>query len=358
MNAEQVVRGVIESVDTLGPTPPSARELASLLDVAPATLYSSVPAMTDAYASARSAIVDEIAEPLTAALGGNSAEPIATILSSNPNRAVFVTQPTWDLPDSPTLQTARAEAGLSLGAVADGLALIGSRFTLRSLSERPITGDDFAPLIAKYRSGPVPTLPSDSGGSELVLRNAHAMIEEDCDDSTAALVQHESLDLVIVEPNGWSFRALGERTGIPISRLHRLGTRVDHMLGALSAFGEATSTWAKNLSDDASEASARICAMMMETGAVLALAELYKLGRSHVSEGLDQSQRAMFASVVPPAAVALLSSAMTRGQARDDAVACAAVFVDLDQHPDPDLGSATCVWRCDGGPGGPSTRAA
>ena len=325
ISGEDVVSGVLTTIQEDGPVPPTARRLAAALHVAPATLYSSVASLPAAYSRARSELVAQFARPLLEALTDNSVTTLAKEFLSSPGCAVFVTDPTWTLESHPMIANALKRAGLPAQALSDLLAMMGAAFTYESLGAGDIDTGMMTRLVDAYGKATELTEGSGSVGDTYIISSgdvsavaevAHELIDDAVGDSDKRVARMANISILTGQSSAaWSFRELEEVTGIPSTRLHRYGTRHWHVSMAWSDLLQALALWAQKESrgaKDALEASiARQIAFLLQHGDGEALVRLYQSERvggrldTHRSEPSDSATDELPSISRPLAALAL-----------------------------------------------------
>lgn len=326
-----VIDGVVASVLDDGPAPPTARRLASRLHVAPATLYSVFPSLSDAYSCARETMIEGITGPLVDALARGRSAALVDELISNPNRAVFLTDPTYPVSPNPMLANALERAGFPADALGDLLAIVGSLLSIRPGADHRVSGDAVDRLVGAYRHAAQEL--SASGGSEVislptiepndidqVLRLIDQSIAGDEAPEPVRMTQRASARLVsdLAEPE-WSFRELGRVTGIPVTRLHRYGTRLAHLSQTNVHVLTAAATWFPSHS--------ALVAFLLESGASQTLIELYNDSRTQADVRQTPPFCEALGDTLEPSAVALIAACAARNAKPAETVALVDQFV-------------------------------
>lgn len=287
LSPDSVTAGVLESIAANGANPPSARQLATLLHVAPATLYGTVRSLDEAYSRARSALAERATRAVVAAVVRSDSAPLAELLNSLGPQAVFLTDPRWPLGSNPMIEAALSRAGYDSNILRDVLAVIGSLLPREqsvsgtsSADVAHVSADQVSDLISTYMSAraqsedsSLDALPDGDNEMEQVLGHVHALLDDAGIDERRRMVRFQTARLV-ASPEPWSFRMLSDVTGLAVSRLHRFGSRVWHLSQAISDLAAGVS-----LLESADASPARLVhrktRFLLDSGAADALGEVY-----------------------------------------------------------------------------------
>lgn len=318
LKADEVVSGIIGAVLEDGPTPPTARRLASRLHVAPATLYSAFPALATAYSHARSKLVSEIAGPIVEAFGRSDSTALVAHLLDNPNRAVFLTDPGYPLQLNPMIENSLQRIGVGPSEVADLLAVIGSLFWIGDNTVDRVTPSAVDSLVAHYKDSIAVkgserersrTTDISAADVDHVLSLVDRRVEGDEQSSGARLAHTVSARLVArVHDADWSFRELGRRTEIPVTRLHRYGSRLQHLKATNLYLLGAIWEWSNQGTVGPTIAAERTIAFLMRSGAQQTVIELYRECRYRQPSRETPEFEGLFAGLIPPAVAAVLAA--------------------------------------------------
>ena len=112
LSAVDVVDGVLDAVTEDGAVPPTARRLAARLHVAPATLYSAIPAMGCAYRDARTRTVENALGAIVDAFARGQSARLVEMILDRPNEALFMTDPGVVLGVNPMVERALSRVGI------------------------------------------------------------------------------------------------------------------------------------------------------------------------------------------------------------------------------------------------------
>lgn len=356
LTPESVVQGVLEAIETDGPNPPSARQLAQRLHVAPATLYGTVRSLDQAYSQARSALAERATGALLSAIVRRDSSELCVLLNEMGPQAVFLTDPRWPIATNPMLDAALARAGLGPTVLSDVLAIIGATYldevdgvAVRSMSQSRVeslttaylgaveglalSDQAGAPSTKKAASSTAPTqkgapaqavsadtastdtasadtdstdtastytesFGTDTGELDLgpVLASLRTVIEQAGLDDRRSLVRFETARLV-AEPEAWSFRTLSDATDLAVSRLHRFGSRTRHLSNAIADLAAAVDLGV-TAGANAAERVRCHAHFFLSSGAGEALAEVYHHARIGTDPGASVPLSPEVAAVV------------------------------------------------------------
>lgn len=319
LSAGEVIEGVISSVVDDGPLPPTARRLASRLHVAPATLYSAFPAMADAYAGARSSLVQELQKPLLDALGRSDSSTLVDWMSDSPSRALFVTDPAWRLDLNPMLAHALVRVGFDQQRLCDVLAGIGSLFTIDVSDVSRLNTDRIDQVIRVFGeqvdgvAPPANVVDVSAADIADVLARVDSHVADEVDVACVAAARTGSARLIVeVDRPEWSFRELGRITDIPVTRLHRYGSRLQHLERAGAPLLRAANEWAGENAATPAERHARLIAFLVKSGAAESFVELYRSCRLRQAGAGVPDFDAVFTDDLPPQVAAVLASRVSQ----------------------------------------------
>lgn len=332
LTASDVVNGVIDSVVDDGPIPPTARRLASRLHVAPATLYSVFPSLGTAYSSARELLVNELAGPLIDALARGDSTTLVDHLNQDRNRAVFVTDPSWPTTANPMLANALQRVGLTPHGVDDVLAIVGSLFATTSSDSSQVTPARVDRLIEAYKaaSSAAPDRLERRAVSDDDVRHVLDLVDQKIatDEAPEPVLASRRASARLMfdtsEPE-WSFRELGRITGIPVTRLHRYGSRLVHLSATNAHVLPAAVDWFRE-QDESPEATGSVVAFLLESGAAEVLIELYNEARTRPEQLQNPPLDEVLGGTIEPGVVALVAARQARDADRTETIVLADQF--------------------------------
>lgn len=323
LTPDSVTQGILASIAAEGANPPSARQLASRLHVAPATLYGTVRSLDEAYSKARSTLAEQATGAVLNAVVRSESLPLCDLLSALGPQGLFLTDPRWPLGRNPMIEAALARVGLRPSALSDVLALVGSLLVVPGAGARSAFADTTFPsirlssvddagsaspvdrahqplltpenidyLIAGYLAAQPRLVPVDDADtppasevSEMpaadvapVLAEVEAMLGSSGIEERRRVVRMHTARLV-ASPNPWSFRMLSDATGLAVSRLHRFGSRAWHLSQAVSDLAEGIVRLNGRAGAD-QDLIAEKTRFILSTGAADALAEVYHSSRT------------------------------------------------------------------------------
>jgi len=326
LSETDVVDGVLAAVDDDGPIPPTARRLAARLHVAPATLYSAIPAMGCAYRNARADLISRAVGSLVDAFARGDSERLVADILNRPNAALFMTDPGVVLAMNPMVERALRRIDLDAQALGDLLALVGSVFSRRHLDSPAALGAKIDRVVAWYQDSMLNSADAQvvdapvafDAAAILGLAEVGPRVDPGRPSRTgpdAEAARRASAEIVIqTSQTQWSFRELSRLTGIPVTRLHRYGSRTDHLARAAADLLSATDRWAHEHSTTASASTT--VATVVETQLADVLMELYRAARSAEPGDDSLAFDDVLCGVLSPAAVALMSARSTNGDDR------------------------------------------
>lgn len=326
LSEADVVGGVLAAVNDDGPIPPTARRLAARLHVAPATLYSAVPAMGRAYSQARTDLVAKATGALVDAFARGDSERLAGDIVSRPNEFLFMTDPSVELRMNPMVERAMARIGIDDVAMGDLLALVGSTFDRRDSDAPQQLAPRIDAVVAWYKGSllgdarAAVAAPSASPQPELATILALAKDVPKVDpgrpsrtgaDADAA---RRASAAIVMQADGvqWSFRELSRMTSIPVTRLHRYGSRSDHLARAAAELLTASSDWAAATASDSDRVRTTVSAVV-QTHLRDVLIELYRSSRATGPDDQAVSFDVVLSNVLSPGAVAIMAARSARG---------------------------------------------
>lgn len=327
LSASDVVDGVLDAVNDEGARPPTARRLAARLHVAPATLYSAIPAMGCAYQEARTKTIENALGAIVDAFARGRPGRLAEGMIERPNEALFMTDPGVILSVNPMIQRSLERVGIDESSLGDLLALVGSLFTRRDIPSAGELESRADAVVSWYRSvlrgggsarlalAAVPEATLTEPDAAAILSLAHEVPRVDPGQtsrrgSDAEAARRASAEIIIRSSGtSWSFRELSRLTDIPVTRLHRYGSRYDHLARAAADLLAASRQWANTGGSGLTGA----IAAAVQTGLADVLVELYRSSRA-VESGADAIRfEEVLAGVLSSSAVAVMAARRTAG---------------------------------------------
>lgn len=242
VSSEDVVRAVLDIAAPAGPRKVTARALASRLNVSVGALYNYAGSMDQALASAD----QQVAATLVEQMPTESADhPVTSWAAANPGHAALLFDLRRDHPELPE-QIRSDFMGSESPVPPDLIGEMGRTFL--GLMQGDPAGDallasidDWVESLAgsaarateRFTDGKV----AETVEFELpvIVEAAAAVAAERSDQEARARVRQANLD-IFTGDDGWNFRALQSATGLPLARLHLMGTRRDHLERTVSDY--------------------------------------------------------------------------------------------------------------------------